>query len=107
MTDLETKLRALADNGNFSHLSIISNGKSYHASFSPASTWGRGMADSADPVHAAIMAIETAPKGPKVHPPAAHTKSTRPLSTRPRAEDGASEPQANEPAPKSLMELWK
>src|ERR1700688_3234648 len=96
---LAEKLRALADAGNFSHLSIISNGKGYHASFSPASTWGRGMGDGADPVEAVLMAIERAPKGPKnrgneVHPPAAD-KSNVSKHERPRAvRDTNNQPQA-------------
>ena len=77
MADLETKLRALADAGNLSHLSLLSSNGGFCASFSPASSWGRGHSDvHADPVVAAIEAIERAPKertvsrSVKVHSPA-------------------------------------
>jgi hypothetical protein len=72
---LETALSEIARSGNFSHLSILSSGSGFHASFSPAAVWGSGHGFDQDPVEAALKAIEAAPKGPKskkvVHSPAA------------------------------------
>lgn len=112
MADLETKLRALADAGNFSHLSILSSNGGFCASFSPASSWGRGHSEvHADPVVAALEAIERAPKerkvsrGVKVHSPvpdsAAEATQAMPATPKPSLDPG----QANEPRP-SLMGLF-
>ena len=64
---LDYILRDLADAGNFSHLSILASNGGFVASFSPASSWGRGHSEvHADPVVAALEAIERAPKERKV-----------------------------------------
>ena len=106
MADLETKLRELAGAGNFSHLSICSMGNKFHASFASARGWGygRGVHDT-DPVEAAILAIEDAPKGKrKVHSPAGVTPQRDSPMENGLVTDGQS-PQVNEPTP-NLMELF-
>jgi hypothetical protein len=113
---LEDILRALADAGNFSHLSITAsaNGPWFHASFAPALTWGQGHATANDPVRAVLLAIENAPKGRKVHSPAQclTTPAVVPAeNTGSDASQGnqqsAKAVQANEPKPTSLMDLFK
>jgi hypothetical protein len=65
MSVLDIAIRGLVDAGNFSHLSIMSSGGGFHATFCPAAIWGSGHAHHADPVEAALEAIKNAPKGPK------------------------------------------
>ena len=63
MTDtLDAKLRAITTSGNFSHLSILSSGNGFHATFCPAAAWGSGHGFALDPIDAAMMAIDNAPK---------------------------------------------
>jgi hypothetical protein len=100
MSDLETVLRELADAGKLSHISILSSGSGFHASFAAASSWGRGMAwHKTDPVVAALEAISKAPKSapekkrtqpPVVHPPVP--------STPRRVKMAGAAPQASAPA---------
>ena len=59
---LDGIIRALADKGELTHLSVISSGGGWHASFSPAATWGNGHGFDQDPVAAIHKAIEAAPK---------------------------------------------
>lgn len=60
---LEDTLRALANAGELSYLSLIPTagpgrgGVVFSASFSPASKWGQGMARDPDPVNAILSAI--------------------------------------------------
>ena len=62
---LDDKLQEIVASGNFSHLSILSSGGGFHASFSPAASWGNGHGFDMDPVQAALKAIENAPKSRK------------------------------------------
>jgi hypothetical protein len=66
---LDDKLQEIVASGNFSHLSILSSASGgkvgFHASFSPAASWGNGHGFDQDPVQAALKAIENAPKSRK------------------------------------------
>lgn len=67
VSDLAGAMRALAEKGEFTHLSICATGGSFSASFTHASSQGVSRATDADPVKAAIDAINGAPvKGVKI-----------------------------------------
>ena len=122
MANLEAKLRELADAGNFSHLSILSTTcrgtdgstrQGFCASFSPAAEWGRGHSEIyADPVTAALEAIERAPKGRTVsrgvvHSPAPAVVPVEPMKQAESAPAVEAPGQANIPQPRpSLMGLF-
>jgi hypothetical protein len=92
MRDLKAALRMLADAGNFSHLSILSTTcrgtdgstqQGFCASFSPAAEWGRGHSEvHADPVVAALEAIERAPKGKRKEAAKPTTTTTTTTTTK-------------------------
>lgn len=111
---LDDMLQALADAGNFSHLSIVARtdaaGQKYpplfNATFVPSQTWGQGHGTGTNPVDAAILAIENAPKGAKVKSPKVH--SSAPVAKTERLSgyiDEAPSGQTNEPTT-SLMALF-
>jgi ribosome-associated translation inhibitor RaiA len=68
VSELETQLRRLAANGEFTYLSVIpvagkgEYGVVFEASVSPASRFGHSQARDADPVAAILKAIEGLPK---------------------------------------------
>jgi len=101
MSVLDIAIRGLVDAGNFSHLSIMSSGGGFHATFCPAAIWGSGHAHHADPVEAALEAIKNAPKGPKkkeVQSPVAG-QTTRSQTRVERTPSVSGQLQASEPAP--------
>ena len=116
-SSLDDMLRELAGAGNFSHLSILASNGGFVASFSPASSWGRGHSEvHADPVVAALEAIERAPKertvsrGVRVHSPAQTYPPLPALADAEKQHSPMGDPvepsgQANAPRP-SLMGLF-
>lgn len=91
---LDKTLREIAEGGNFSHLSVLSSGGGFHATFCPASAWGSGHGVSADPVKAALTAIADAPKKPRVK---AVAVSPGPVASEP----------TGRVSPVNLMDLFK
>lgn len=60
--DLETKLRALAKNGEFTYMSVCPVAGGFHARVTPASRFGHSDGRDADPVKALLAAIDGLPK---------------------------------------------
>jgi len=109
---LDDMIRELAGAGNFSHLSILSSTSGFHASFCPCATHGRGHGfHLTDPVKAAVMAIENAPKARKVSRGMVHSPAERSIKPQMKPVEGEQDtgtpvaPQANVPRP-SLMGLF-
>lgn len=65
---LEDMLRGLAKHGELTYISVLSNGKGFEATYSPASYWGHGFAVSDDPVMAIQAAIKNFRKPGYVEP---------------------------------------
>jgi hypothetical protein len=114
MTELEDKLRALSAAGNFSHLSVLSSGSGFHATFCPSANWGSGHGFNMDPVEAALDAISKAPKSnpkekPKVQSPAQRptTKARVKPPQATSAPAGAVQASAPRKSSTNLMDLLK
>lgn len=68
MPDLEAHLRAIAERGELTYLSVVPvagkgfDGVTFVAQLSPASRWGHFEGRDADPVKALLKAIDQMPK---------------------------------------------